>query len=214
MPLSPTTTTRPRHCPECGGPLYNPGERRSRGPIREFCSGKCGEAFNERRKQRGAMLYDLVMGSDYEPGDPQRPEIRTAINRLKRAWRKDDSKSRANRKSWGDWREHLGLYQRPPKPVPAREELTAEELEARREEIRARRREEAALREEAAARANEERSRMEGPTGVMPSPVTPLPGPRVDGEALIARRQLAVRTSRLVVVEKRKRLRPPPKRED
>lgn len=45
--------TKPHECQECGSPI---GERR-KGQM--FCSSPCRQAFNNRRMQRGAELYDL-----------------------------------------------------------------------------------------------------------------------------------------------------------
>lgn len=95
---------KPRACAECGGDIYGPGRPAKRGPVPRFCSPRCGDVFNDRRKERGAQLYDLVMGRAYEPNDPLRPDITTLVATLKRKWRNDDWHSRGNRKSWADWR--------------------------------------------------------------------------------------------------------------
>ncbi|MCG8506205.1 MAG: DUF2116 family Zn-ribbon domain-containing protein [Sphingomonadales bacterium] len=49
-------TRPPKVCAECGE-----GLPRDRTRQQDFCGDACRSAFNNRRKRRGAILYDLAM---------------------------------------------------------------------------------------------------------------------------------------------------------
>lgn len=87
----------PKNCKECGV-----GYRAER-QTSEFCSSKCRMAFNQRRRERGVELYDVLMSSRFDmktiaaPGD--------IVNRLLDAYRTADTAKRSGRASWQPWRE-------------------------------------------------------------------------------------------------------------
>jgi hypothetical protein len=106
-------TTRPaegstlkRCCQECGGVLTVTG---SRGKTPKFCKEACRTAFNMRRRQRGAQLFDLFMANSFERSAPARVNgsLRRAMGRLASRWRDEDFRERGGRNSWGDYRETL-----------------------------------------------------------------------------------------------------------
>lgn len=77
-------------CKECNGTFE------SRQYNASFCGDGCKRTFNNRRAQRGAILYDLVM---IEACDPKAFEANKLANRrdeLVQRWRAEDEA--ANRK--------------------------------------------------------------------------------------------------------------------
>lgn len=81
--------TRP--CLECGTDHACKGE---------FCSTACRTVFNNRRKQRGAELYDLYMAHRFDRDRAQELGVFQAINRLASTYRDEDRESRNGRRSW------------------------------------------------------------------------------------------------------------------
>ena len=84
------------------GHLYDNPHLKGSGPFESrqynasFCCDACKRAFNNRRAQRGAILYDLVM---IEACDPKAFEANKLANlrvELVQRWRKEDEA--ANRK--------------------------------------------------------------------------------------------------------------------
>lgn len=105
--------TRPREgsvlkaaCLECGSVLIVVGRR---GQVPKFCQEPCRTAFNMRRRQRGAELYDLFMANSFERHATARVDgsIRRAMGRLASRWRDEDHRERSGRQSWGDYSEAL-----------------------------------------------------------------------------------------------------------
>lgn len=82
-------------CLECGNALTA-----SRQPERLFCSPVCRQAFNNRRMQRGAEIYDLFRALRRERAEAKRLNIWTEICRLELAWQTEDDKTRQGRKSY------------------------------------------------------------------------------------------------------------------
>lgn len=78
-------------CLECGE-----GTTRQR----EFCSAKCRSDWNNRRKQRGAELYDLYMAHRFDRTNAQALRVFQAINRMASNFREEDKARRAGRQSW------------------------------------------------------------------------------------------------------------------
>ena len=78
-------------CLECGK------DHRSKG---DFCSTACRTDFNNRRKARGAELYDLYMAHRFERPRARVLRVFQAINRLASNYRQEDNRDRAGRKSW------------------------------------------------------------------------------------------------------------------
>lgn len=84
-------TTRVHACLECGEPMAGKGD---------FCTRRCRYAFNNRRKQRGAELYDLYMAHRFDRARAQELGVFQAINRLASNYRQEDMATRDGRKSW------------------------------------------------------------------------------------------------------------------
>lgn len=85
---------RARCCRECGAAL-NP-ERQ--GVL--FCSGPCRQAFQNRRRERGAELYDLFMLHRCQRPVGKRIRAVFIMCRLASRWRAEDQRQRAGRPSW------------------------------------------------------------------------------------------------------------------
>jgi hypothetical protein len=81
-------------CAECGQALGEAGKPKL------FCSSVCRQAFNNRRMQRGAMLYDLFMTMRYERGRAKVLGIWAIVCRMAMEWRREDDAKRGGRKSW------------------------------------------------------------------------------------------------------------------
>lgn len=84
----------PRVCRECGT------EFQPKVPHAEFCCSPCRLAFNNRRMQRGAELYDLFMVMRYERGAAKALGLWAIMCRMAQAWRAEDDRQRGGRKSW------------------------------------------------------------------------------------------------------------------
>lgn len=81
-------------CKECGHPYsYQKGSKL-------FCSHECGVAFNNRRLERGAEMYDLVMSMRFERKTAKQNELWTTVCRLASAYRDADKTKRDGRQSW------------------------------------------------------------------------------------------------------------------
>lgn len=94
---SPTVSQPPvarsyrRSCLECGA---------SHGLAQDFCATACRMAFNNRRKARGAELYDLVMAWRFQRNLATGLKVLRAICRLASDFRAEDRAERAGRLSW------------------------------------------------------------------------------------------------------------------
>ena len=88
---TPPVMRRVHACLECGGPKGSKGE---------FCSTGCRTTFNNRRKARGAELYDLVMAQRFDRARAAELGVFQAFCRLASHYRQDDNASRAGRRSW------------------------------------------------------------------------------------------------------------------
>lgn len=82
---------RVHECLECGA------DHRSKG---DFCTTACRVEFNNRRKARGAELYDLYMAHRFQRGHAQKLGVFQAINRLASTYREEDKQRRSGRRSW------------------------------------------------------------------------------------------------------------------
>lgn len=96
--MSPITS---RCCQECGESFE------SRKVEARFCSTACRQAFNNRRLQRGADLYDLFMASRFERDQAAQEELWSKMCAVASGWRQEDERDRRGRKSWGNLREAL-----------------------------------------------------------------------------------------------------------
>lgn len=86
-------------CLECGAATGSKGD---------FCGRACKDGFNNRRKRRGAELYDLYMAHRWERGTAQALGVLQAINRLASVFREEDRVARGGRRSWRRPGEVLG----------------------------------------------------------------------------------------------------------
>jgi predicted nucleic acid-binding Zn ribbon protein len=67
----------------------------------EFCAPKCRMGWHNRRRDRGAELYDILMCKRYERnGELTEKVARRLVDSLCRAYRDGDKTARAGRKSW------------------------------------------------------------------------------------------------------------------
>lgn len=81
-------------CLECGRP-YEAGSQRS-----DFCGSPCRLAWNNRRLQRGAEFYDLVVALRFDRATATRLKVWRLINRLASIFRDEDRREREGRASW------------------------------------------------------------------------------------------------------------------
>jgi hypothetical protein len=81
-------------CLECGAPTSTVAVNAA------FCSAPCRKAWNNRRMTRGAELYDLVMVWRYDRTAANAMHIWRSPCRLARAFRDEDRRDRAGRRSW------------------------------------------------------------------------------------------------------------------
>lgn len=98
-----------RQCLECGTdlPPAMAGGRRG-GRIAEFCSTAHRQAWNNRRMQNGAILYDLFMAHRYDRNTATELGLLTIINRLGMHFRENDIQERGSRRSWRPPRDVIG----------------------------------------------------------------------------------------------------------
>ena len=83
-------TSRVHACLECGADA----------PNGDFCASACRHTFNNRRRLRGAELYDLYMAHRFDRATAQDLGVFRAINRLASTFRKEDQARREGRRSW------------------------------------------------------------------------------------------------------------------
>ncbi len=65
-----------------------------------FCCAACRHAFNNRRKSRGAELYDLFMACRFERTLASKLRLWGCLARLASGFRDEDARQRAGRRSW------------------------------------------------------------------------------------------------------------------
>jgi hypothetical protein len=85
-----------RECKECGKPLAGLGLKTNAC----YCCTECRKAFNNRRAQRGAELYDLFMAMRYDRALATKANTWTVMCNAARAYRDSDKTLRDGRKSW------------------------------------------------------------------------------------------------------------------
>ncbi|WP_341874477.1 hypothetical protein [Methylobacterium nodulans] len=83
-----------RTCLECGQP-YGAAARHP-----GFCSTACRQAWNNRRLQCGAEVYDLWMAFRFQRPLARALKLLSALNRLASLYREEDRRERAGRPSW------------------------------------------------------------------------------------------------------------------
>jgi hypothetical protein len=105
-PGGPSVKQRVHACLDCGGPR-SANSQSSKTRRGEFCSIACRDAFNNRRKARGAELYDLYMAHRFDRANAQALGVLQAMNRMASNWREEDKARRDGRRSWRQTRDVL-----------------------------------------------------------------------------------------------------------
>lgn len=82
------------HCLECGEGFTSVTE------AAEFCCSRCRDAWNNRRKARGAEIYDLFMALRFERGPAKLAQVWTLLCAVASAYRDADKTKRGGRRSW------------------------------------------------------------------------------------------------------------------
>ena len=82
-----------RVCQECGAARADTAKGK-------FCSSSCRADFNNRRKARGAELYDLFMEHRFNRTDPNSKGLWSMMCSRASVMRDADKLSRGGRKSW------------------------------------------------------------------------------------------------------------------
>ena len=85
----------PNTCLECGL-----GYEAGRKHETDFCCAECRKAFNNRRMQRGAELYDLFMNLRYNRAEANKFGTWALICKMAMIWREEDRRDRAGRDSF------------------------------------------------------------------------------------------------------------------
>lgn len=67
---------------------------------RKFCCMSCRQAFKNRRRDRGAELYDLFMATRFERDEAKSKRLWSVMCSLASAYRDSDELLRQGRKSW------------------------------------------------------------------------------------------------------------------
>jgi hypothetical protein len=93
--MTKTAARQVRCCCECGSPLKGPSAEGSNKPARgrkqsKVCSTLCKATWNNRRKTRGAELYDLWMAMRYEREDAKALGVWKEMCRMSEQWMDDD----------------------------------------------------------------------------------------------------------------------------
>jgi predicted nucleic acid-binding Zn ribbon protein len=78
-------------CAECGTPCAT---------SKTFCSPSCRLDFNNRRRTRGASLYDLFMAMRFDRQAAKDAKAWQAMCTLASAWAEEDKADRGGRKSF------------------------------------------------------------------------------------------------------------------
>lgn len=89
---------RVHRCAECGQDTTAKGR---------FCSVPCKDAFNNRRKARGAELYDFFMDLRFSRDVAKSTGLWQKACRLAANWREEDERERAGRRSWRRTEDYL-----------------------------------------------------------------------------------------------------------
>lgn len=82
------------NCRECGA-TFDATRR-----ARVFCGTLCRMTFNQRRRERGAILYDLFMAQRFERDTATEKGTWSSMCRIAGAFRDEDTAQREGRKSW------------------------------------------------------------------------------------------------------------------
>jgi hypothetical protein len=57
---------------------------------RRFCCSKCKDRYNNRRKERGMLLYDLFMAMRYDRGTARLKGVWAIMCRMASDWKAED----------------------------------------------------------------------------------------------------------------------------
>lgn len=94
-PQAVAPAVRTIECLECGGPGIQQGST-----VREFCCAGCRTTWHNRRRDRGAELYDLFMAVRFNRGPAKAYSLWTLMCALASAYRDADNHKRGGRRSW------------------------------------------------------------------------------------------------------------------
>lgn len=94
-------------CLNCGAPFET---ARPKGTVFQ-CGSTCRTEWNNRRAQRGAELYDLMMAVRYERDVATEQALWSKACALMASFKADDDKARGGRRSWQD---HKAVTERKP----------------------------------------------------------------------------------------------------
>jgi predicted nucleic acid-binding Zn ribbon protein len=72
-------------CLECGKPI-GPSVRYEK----KFCAHACGTVYNNRRKQRGAELYDIFMAMRFDRANAKDKGAWAVMCRMASQWKAED----------------------------------------------------------------------------------------------------------------------------
>ena len=92
---------RQRACLACGASFATPRAGA------EFCRPACRQEFQNRRRERGAQLYDLFMALRFDRGSAKALGLWSTMCRLASNWREEDRRAREGRRSWARPRDAL-----------------------------------------------------------------------------------------------------------
>lgn len=81
-------------CKDCGCAI--PSESKSR----DFCTSSCRSNYHNRRKQRGADLYDLFMALRFDRAAAQEQGAWSLMCRMAAQFRMEDQRDRGGLPSW------------------------------------------------------------------------------------------------------------------
>lgn len=89
-----------RVCAECGSDLATPGQNTKMSPTKKFCSAPCRMGFNNRRRDRGAELYDLFMNLRFNREASAKRQVWSLMCSMASAYNDADTHKRKGRKSY------------------------------------------------------------------------------------------------------------------
>lgn len=101
------TVQRECTCLECGRKFKPRGER-----LGTFCRPQCVARHANRRKTRGAVLYDIFMESRFNRAVRTNDDrsLISVMNGLASQWRQEDHESRHGRRSWVRYRDVIARH--------------------------------------------------------------------------------------------------------
>jgi hypothetical protein len=96
------SNAKPRLCRECGTPLDGDATKR-----KQYCGNACRKTFNNRRAERGALMYDLFMAVRYDRSRAADLQLWSKLCRYAEDCREKDVAERNGRASYLPAREVL-----------------------------------------------------------------------------------------------------------